>query len=209
MCFLVLWAVVGFVVQPAVQGDAGEVEKNPLTVLEARAGAVLTQLASFHETKDTAAIEKAITETKRLGQDVLGWDDSSRALARHVVAALWLQVGGAVDLEADPTFNADDVPQMNLVPPGGKYDSGIAPESIKEPEIRKEYEKALALNAQKAEKYRYQVKLKKMRSSVPDAFGRFIALAYPESAEQRTKLTRLMANYQVPDTKPPKEGHVQ
>ena len=60
----------------------------------------------------------------------------------------------------DPNFDFNDVnnrPKGNVPVPAPNYIPGITPESIKDPKIRRKYEKAIEINKQKAFKYNEQI----------------------------------------------------
>jgi len=68
-----------------------------------------------------------------------------------------------IDAAEDKSFDPKDVPMANMAPPQGKdgrlYDSGISPDSIKDPEVRAEYQRMLAANSVKAARYNRQWKI--------------------------------------------------
>jgi hypothetical protein len=59
---------------------------------------------------------------------------------------------------ADPTFDKDRVPMLNIAP-GGRYPSGIDPEYIKEPQLKAEYQKKLDSNREYAAHYSQQSRI--------------------------------------------------
>lgn len=59
---------------------------------------------------------------------------------------------------ADPAFDKDRVPLLNIAP-GGRYSSGIDPEYIKEPQLKAEYQKKLDSNREYAEYYSQQSRI--------------------------------------------------
>ena len=75
-----------------------------------------------------------------------------------------------IDAAQAVDFDPNDWPAANIAPPVGKsgilYDSGITPESIKNPDDRKAYEAALAKNSLKAKRFSFQTDLIKMKASL-------------------------------------------
>ncbi|MCD4825741.1 MAG: hypothetical protein K8S55_14200 [Phycisphaerae bacterium] len=74
---------------------------------------------------------------------------------------LWRRINKIID----PSWNPKDVPFLNLMPGGVGYPAGVAPEAIKEPEIRKKYEAALEANRKKSKKYSEQRAARDLRDN--------------------------------------------
>lgn len=77
------------------------------------------------------------------------------ATYRNTFVEYRLRVWRRIVEEIDPTWKQDDPNNTvygNMSPPGHTYPSGIAPEAIKEPEIRQAYEKMLAENNRRAKR---------------------------------------------------------
>jgi hypothetical protein len=91
--------------------------------------------------------------------------DEKLQQSRRANMRLYLRVFPRFAKEIIPDFDFKDVPSLNLSPPGGGYPSGVAPESIKEPEIRKQYEAALKANSDKADKLNRQRALRDLEKS--------------------------------------------
>ncbi|MDI6810043.1 MAG: hypothetical protein QME66_13945, partial [Candidatus Eisenbacteria bacterium] len=82
---------------------------------------------------------------------------------REAKLALWLKALDKIYKTEDPTFDPEDVPHENVAPPPGTVVSaGASPDAIKDPELRKQYEQAIKANAEKAERYRLQKKLREI-----------------------------------------------
>lgn len=94
------------------------------------------------------------------GQKVTG---SEWQLLRIQLLEYRLRLWRRLDRIIDPTWDPDDVAMLNLSVPGGAYRSGVAPEAIREPEIRRQYEAALDANRQKAARYREQHSARQLR----------------------------------------------
>lgn len=82
------------------------------------------------------------------------------SLEEAAKVSLWVMAYQKIKAECDPSFDPADVPFINIGTPGN-FLSGIAPENIKDPELRKEYEKAFAANREKGERHRRQRLLRK------------------------------------------------
>lgn len=75
---------------------------------------------------------------------------------RKAFLSISADVLNAVYERADLRFNPRVQPRMNSSVPGGKYPPGTDPGSIKEPNLRAEYEKILAIDRSYAEHYTQQ-----------------------------------------------------
>jgi hypothetical protein len=109
------------------------------------------------------------------GQKVSGskWQALRSQIMGHRLR-LWYRINSIID----PQWNPDDSPMMNVAVPGGMYPSGVAPESIREPEIRKQYEAALEANRKKAEKHLEQRSARDMRDRYLPSLKAAITDAY-------------------------------
>ena len=79
-----------------------------------------------------------------------------------------------------------EIPSLNIAPPtrrGIVYDSGISPGSIKEPDIRYEYEKDLAKNKKKRTIANFQVQLQRLRNSWMEYSLNYLQLNFNEKAQ--------------------------
>jgi hypothetical protein len=83
---------------------------------------------------------------------------------RTMKSQLLLRSFGLVNSRIDPTFDADkDVPAINVAPPAPNSRAGVDPRSIKDPKARREYRQAIRENNEKAQRYRLQAGLRKLR----------------------------------------------
>src|SRR5262249_8978182 len=89
------------------------------------------------------------------------WERSRRANLR-----LYLAVLQRLSSSVERKFDFNQRLEINLTPPGGDYLPGISPKSIREPEIRKAYEKALEENRKKFATYDRQVALRDHEKSL-------------------------------------------
>jgi len=108
---------------------------------------------------------------------------------------LWQRIENVID----PNWDPNDLPAMNISPPGQHgYSSGVAPESIKEPDIRRQYEAALEANRQKGERYRTQRSARKLRDRYSRSLKKAIADAFkmqPVSQQDLDKLKEQLSAY--------------
>lgn len=82
-----------------------------------------------------------------------------------------------IDAKLIPGFDFSKMPMLNVAPPfGSEYPAGVAPESIREPEIRAEYERALAENDARNAQYSLQSDLREADKKCLEIFQRDIAM---------------------------------
>jgi hypothetical protein len=89
--------------------------------------------------------------------------DAAWTEGRREKALLWLQAWQRLEKEFDPSFDLNDRrnrPSMTIAPPlESNLPSGVAPEAIKDPKVRAEYEKAIAENEAKKIRVNKQIAL--------------------------------------------------
>jgi len=82
---------------------------------------------------------------------------------RRLKLELWLKAIDKIDRTIDKNFDPSDAPQINISPPvGAGLRAGVSPIDIKDPKLRKQYEEALKVNKQKADRYRLQHALRRL-----------------------------------------------
>lgn len=143
----------------------------------------------FQKTKNVDYIERAV-------QALESADPPGSQPKRRELTEGWLHVLAAIDQESDPHFDPDDLPLGSVKPPSrggiGSYPSGIDPKAIADPALRAEYEKALAKNQEKAEKYSYQRGLRLADSQATPDFEKVIHRDYTSSNADQTELRTLI-----------------
>jgi hypothetical protein len=94
---------------------------------------------------------------------------------------LWLLAMSHVRSQFDPSFRVNDRPALNLVPMmrnGAGWNSGVAPEEIKDTKVREDYETRIAENSRKVSEYSWQLALRKAFSSWADDARSHVAAHY-------------------------------
>jgi hypothetical protein len=125
--------------------------------------------------------------------------DSLRAYRKtYIVAHLraWEKLASAID----PTWKPDDPANMvgSVRPPGGKYANPVAPEDIKEPEIRRQYEAVLEANQRKGDRNVQQRQARQLKESYLSRLKDAILAAHrlgPASKDEREDLTACLRVY--------------
>jgi hypothetical protein len=117
---------------------------------------------------------------------------------RQLVVSNWLEYCEVLSEFFDPEFRFEELPFANIAA-GDRYSAGVAPESIKEPEIRKDYEERLAKNAQYALEFRFQHKLKNLLPQTLEESREFFIKAYSHIPRADEELVELLEQYQYPE----------
>jgi hypothetical protein len=180
---LALTAALVFPQQKAEKERAGNLMENQIQQVAAA-------LAEFEKTKSLERLESAIQTL-----DGLDLPQPSDTAARQRAGRLWLAVLEAIDRNLDPKFDPKDVPAANVVPPtfkGITYPSGVDPTAIPDPAARAEYEAALNKNKEKADRYRFQNKLRRLDSRATAAAQTFFKRFYTTSAADQKEFDELL-----------------
>ena len=118
---------------------------------------------------------------------------------RELNATLWLRAWQRLETETDKNFNPDDVPMMNVSSPKETgLPPGASPDSISNPQLRQQYERAIARNRQKAEAYNHQYRLRQIMEWFPQKAQTFLINAYSTPPANDAELRVLLARY-VPE----------
>jgi len=110
----------------------------------------------------------------------------------------WLLSLDVLEKSIDKDFNADDVPEENIAPPlveGAVLDSGIRPDAIKDPKVREQYKLAIKANDVKAERYRFQNKLRKLDRDWSSNVSTFIKNHYSSQSQDINEVNTLIDKF--------------
>jgi len=120
-------------------------------------------------------------------------DPKIRAQIRTNSLALWLHLLHTLDHFLDPHFNPKDFPEKLVQPPptleGVVYPPGADPALIGDSKERAEYEKAIAANRAKANRYRLQINLRRLDERISpraEAFVRDCCIRVPNERGEIT-----------------------
>jgi hypothetical protein len=98
---------------------------------------------------------------------------------RGAKTRLWLHALQRLEKETDRNFNFNDHPVLNVAPPQETgLPAGVAPEAIKEPKLRAQYQAAIAANAKKAREYDRQYMLRHIREVFFPKAEQYLVSAY-------------------------------
>lgn len=119
-------------------------------------------------------------------------DPLARARTRSSVLVSWLHILRILDNGIDPTFDPHDVPLLLVQPPplpgGIVLRPGADPAKIPDPATRAQYEKAIADNRAKADRYRLQIELRRLDERVTPRVEAFIHDSYTASRRDQEEL---------------------
>lgn len=120
---------------------------------------------------------------------------SERDKQRANRVRLWLRAWQRLNNEIDPDFDFDDLPKVNIPPPNTSLRAGVAPEDIKDPILRAEYEAAIRENARKAEAYNRQYKLRQLEQTFAGEAEQYIIDIFSKPPFNLEELERLLNTY--------------
>ncbi len=169
--------------------------KLTLKIMNSKSEQIINSLGIFHKSKDTQTLIQVINEMENFSKFQ---EPSSKEWTevRKAEAKLWFCVLQSVRKEIDRDYNFNTLPHINVAPPG-PYPSGIAPEFIKEPELRKEYEKAIAKNKTIVSRYNFQYKLRDIEKNLSRELENFMVKAYSKAPQSTDELIRYFEKYNV------------
>jgi hypothetical protein len=152
---------------------------SPLTVQAA------ADLAAFQQRNEPERIQDA---GDRLQEVMLTneSDPQKRRALRKDTLELWLLLFDTIDGSLNTRFEPRDMPLVSVQPPpsnGVVFPPGVDPSLLKDPAARKEYERRIVENQQKAENYQLQVKLRRLDERLWPKLEGFIRAAYSTSTE--------------------------
>jgi hypothetical protein len=169
--------------------------------LAARSNPMADNQQSLREAHQLARQFEAQPEADRLREAFLALenvdlaqerDPRMRARLRADCLASWLHLLQLLDRHLDPNFNRGDVPATLVQPPptraGVKYPPGADPALIEDARARAEYEKAIAANRVKAERYRLQVQLEPVAARLESGAEAFIRNAYSAAPADQAEM---------------------
>jgi hypothetical protein len=116
-------------------------------------------------------------------------------------ASLLLHAWHRLDGEIDRNFDLNTRPLLNVPAPEG-LPSGVAPEAVKNPQLRAEYAEARAANARKGQTYTRQFQLRQLEELFSKQAEKYLVEMYSLSPFNLDELRqRLDASIKSPDTR--------
>lgn len=117
---------------------------------------------------------------------------------RRTKAELWLRTWQHLNSAIDPNFNFKDLPLLNVpLPPGVAGAAGMAPESIKDPTLRAQYQSAIEANEKKAADFRTQFALRRTREIFTQRMEAYLVRAYSRPPDKASEVEAILKKYPV------------
>lgn len=117
---------------------------------------------------------------------------------RRASAERWLDALARLERELDDTFDPDDVPALNVAPAGTDLPTGVAPEVVQDPRLRREYQQAVDRNAEHIVRYGRQTQLRRLRERYQPAAERYVIASYAREPDRPGELRELLDRYVAP-----------
>jgi len=154
--------------------------------------AIVDRLNAFSASRDVDALVQVERAIERL--PITETTDSTGGKEqRRTKLELWLKLLDKSDQMIDPKFDRDDVPQMNIAPPPSTgLSAGASPSAIKDPTLRQDYERAIELNNEKAERYQVQTRLRELDKALSAKVSAFIKNQYTSQAQDVDEVNSLI-----------------
>lgn len=139
----------------------------------------------FEKQHTVVSLESALGNIRDCYSSSFTLNNSEKSTVLKDVLDLSMQLLNQISIVFDSDFNAEDKPLMNICPPGDTIaSSGTDPKSIKDSNIRMQYEKMLADNKIKSENYIFQTKLRDINVQLKKLI--LEAVVYQLSLEDKT-----------------------
>lgn len=135
-------------------------------------------------------IEKQATEIREIQSPAPSAVE--RKAIREVKTKLWFRLLGEIDSYRDADFNFADAPASTVAPPSLTYDSGVDPASITNLVDRQKYEAAIIKNDEKAARYNFQLKLKRMDERFTGLAIEYLQSSYEKTPDEKKLLESIM-----------------
>ena len=143
------------------------------------------------ETKLLAFIANDLAQDTASPAAVSEWNKE-----RNTKAKLWLHALQRLERETDRNFNFSDHPTMKVMPPQGTgLPAGVAPEAIKDPKMREQYQAAIDANAKKAREYDRQYMLRHLGESFSPKAERYLVRTYAKPPFKLEELRTYLNEY--------------
>lgn len=176
-------------------GGKEKSEKLTMKTIEIKAREINYNLARLHKEREVQIVDQMLSNLISL-QKLDKPSADEWPTERRIQTELWFKLYEAVEKEIDKNFDFNCTLYLNIGAPG-PYPSGTAPESIKEPELRKEYEKALEENRKKIDERNFQYDLRKAEKKLFDKLEYFLVEAYSQPPSSIDELRKMMDTYKI------------
>jgi hypothetical protein len=146
--------------------------------------------------KEVFNILICIRETMPLRLDATNQRSSDWSHMRARKAKLWLKLHQRIEQSPALVPAPEDLPSVSVAPPKiTGLPSGVAPEEISDPKLRREYERAIKENQMKAQRLSEMRQLAVMRRGVQKYMPIYLAEAYSHPPAAIHELTAMLEQY--------------
>lgn len=150
--------------------------------------------------KDMLLLRKAGEQLEQVDL-FAGKSPAQRGEERLHLLSGWLAVITRIDAARNPKFAPDDPPATRVSPrnvPGQPaYPPGVDPGQISDPQVRAEYEQAIAENKQKADRSQQHWDLQAIDMEVTQGIERFLKKFYTSSPADQHELIAAMTQAKI------------
>lgn len=176
-------------------GACGEISSYDYSD-KSKQATLLTRYAISVLSSGPLSLEERVPFVEFLGADPLNIDETEWKNLRQKKARLWLETWRLISEARDLKFDFQDVPMINVEPPpGAGVGAGGSPSDIKDLRLRAEYERAIALNRAKVERFNEQNYLRLTADRFYEHAQRYLVNAYSRTPSNPTELERLLSIY--------------
>jgi hypothetical protein len=138
-------------------------------------------LRSFEMSGDIPALEKALTLVASM-RPASSAPKADMAGFRAEKLYWLLAVFNTIDSKLKPDFNFAELPMLNVAPPPESgLPAGVDPTSIKDPGVRAQFEREIAMNQMKKSIYELQSSLRKIDRANLEAFRSHVSMQYTKT----------------------------
>lgn len=164
--------------------------------LPARADEFATAVAAMREDVAKASKSVALLDFEKANEAIRKFQSEDRSFARRQKLELWAKLRSALQAVIDPNFGEKDFPEANVgVPGSGNSDISPPPESVRDPKIRKEYERLLAKNEQLRVRSHLQISYLKMLQKIDFQVAYHIIDRYPSTPAELERLRKELEGF--------------
>ena len=157
---------------------------------------VRENVEQYDKSKDLLSLRKAGEQLERVDPFAPS-NTEQRADVRLQTLNVWLLILLRVDAAKDPRFDPNDPPPSKLAPRSvagqPPYLPGIDPKQIRDPQVRADYEKAIAENKQKSDRWQGQWDLNAIDMEVSNGAKRFVMRFYTSAPADQNELSKTFA----------------
>ncbi len=143
-------------------------------------------LEEYSKSRDINVLEKAVEALEET--DLWSIDPAQRLQARRRLLLNWSRALVAIASVKELGFDPDaDAPSTRVPPPDG-YPPGVAPETIKDPQVRARYEASIADSEKKKAHYRTQLLAAELDERAVESAHRVVDRWYTKSAADQAEI---------------------